>query len=67
MTLTKIALPAALMMALTACMDGGSGAAVNKAPTGASSCGNITGISAQYITGPNVRCGPQAELPYTFQ
>jgi len=65
MTFTKIALPAAVMMALTACMDGGS--AVNKAPTGISSCGNISGISAQYISGTNVRCGPQAELPYTIR
>lgn len=65
MKLTKIALPAALMMALTACMDGG--AAVNKAPTGLASCGDINGVSAQYLSGANVRCGPQAELPYTIR
>lgn len=65
MTLTKIALPAALMMALTACMDGGSD--VNKAPTGISSCGNLSGASASYLQGNNVRCGPQSELPYSFR
>jgi len=64
MTLKKIALPAALMMALTACMDGG--AAVNKAPTGINSCANLSGMSAQYLQGDNVRCGPQTQLPYTL-
>lgn len=66
MTLKMIALPAALLMTLTACMDGG-GAAVSKAPTGLSSCANLSGMGAQYIQGQNVRCGPQAELPYTIQ
>ena len=65
MTLTKIALPAALMMALTACVD--SGGSVSKAQTGMNSCANLSGVSAAYIQGNNVRCGPQAELPYTLQ
>lgn len=65
MTLKKIALPAALLMALTACMDGGG--SVSKATTGMSSCGNLNGVSVNYIQGNNVRCGPQAELPYTLR
>lgn len=65
MTLKKIALPAAFLMTLTACVDGG-GAAVNKAPSGLNSCANLTGISAQYVQGSDVRCGPQSELPYTL-
>ena len=66
MTLKKIALPAIVLMTLTACMDGG-GASVSKAPTGLSNCAHLAGISAQYIQGDNVRCGPQAELPYTLR
>lgn len=64
MTLTKFALPAALLMTLTACMDGGS--AVSRSKTGMVTCPEL-GASAQYMIGSDVRCGPQAELPYTLQ
>ena len=31
------------------------------APTGASACANLTGVSAQYMRGSGVRCGPQSQ------
>lgn len=66
MKLLKMTAPLVGALSLAACMDGG-GAQVTMAQTPASSCGYLQGISQQHLDQiGNIRCGPQAELPYTF-
>ena len=63
----KYVLPMIAALSLSACMDSSGGAEVTRAASGVSSCAHLGGMAADYLTGANVRCGPQAELPYTVR
>ncbi|SEW28810.1 hypothetical protein SAMN04488515_2043 [Cognatiyoonia koreensis] len=68
MKLLKTTLPLVGALTLAGCIDGGGGGTgVTRAPTAASSCGYLHGLSAQHLEMiGSVRCGPQTELPYTY-
>lgn len=50
-------------VSLSACSGSGSGT-VSRAATGVGSCGQLGGMTAEYMNGANLRCGPQSQLPY---
>ena len=64
MTITKMTLPLVALIGLSACMGGSE--SVTREKTGVTSCPEL-GAYSMYMTGGDVRCGPQAELPYTLQ
>lgn len=63
----KFVLPLITALSLSACMSIDGGAEVSRNATGVNSCSNLSGISADYLYGNNVRCGPQTVLPYTVR
>jgi len=63
----KFVMPLVAALSLSACMSVDGGAEVTRSVSGVSSCPQLGGMAAQYLTGDNVRCGPQTELPYTLQ
>ena len=67
MKLLKLTLPVAASLSLAGCMDSAGANAVARAPTPAASCDYLQGISPDHaaMIG-SVRCGPQAEVPYTY-
>lgn len=57
-------------LSLTACVGSGTETANFAKPGTASACPGLTGVSAQYsvpVAGLAVRCGPQTQIPVTFQ
>lgn len=57
-------------LSLTACVGAGTETADFAKPGTLSACPGLTGVSAQYslpVAGLPVRCGPQSEVPVTFQ
>lgn len=68
MTLMKKTLPVLATLGLAACVsDGGNSASVNRAPVPVADCAYLQGLSAEHVAKiGSARCGPQAELPYTF-
>lgn len=60
----SLTLPLAGLMALSACMNSGS-ESVTRAKASTSICAGIPHMNG--ISGMEVRCGPQSELPYTLQ
>ena len=68
-TMLKQSLLVLSALSLTACV-GASTETANFAKPGAVACPGLTGVSAQYsvqVAGLPVRCGPQTEVPVTFQ
>jgi hypothetical protein len=59
----SIAAPLLCLIALSACMDGG-GAQVSRNAAEIDGCPNIPEMNT--VAGMDVRCGPQAALPYTY-
>jgi hypothetical protein len=54
-------------LSLSACLGSSNGAEVSRAASGFSNCAYLGGMAGEYMQGTNVRCGPQAELPYTVK
>ncbi len=54
-------------LSLSACLGSSNGAEVSRAASGINTCAHLGGMAGDYMQGTNLRCGPQAELPYTLK
>jgi hypothetical protein len=66
----KLTLSVAAIASLSACMGDMGGESVSRNYTGPMQCDGFSGISATYINNNNgfpKRCGPQAQLPYSYR
>ena len=69
-TMLKYSLLALSALSLTACVGAGTETANFAKQDTVSACPGLTGVSAQYsasVAGLPVRCGPQTQVPVTFQ